>query len=382
MKLKLGENIKFLRKTQDITQENLAEILGVSCQSVSRWEAGVCYPDLELLPIIAEIFHVSLDNLIGVDDTTEKEKVAQYLQRFQLAISRGKIDECISTAREGVAEYPHNYTLLNKLMYALFVSGDDTGDIPGWQENREKYDAEIIALGERIMNYCPDQNIRLEATARLAFQHIEMGRKELGRSLYDTLPSKEFCRENQIWWGLEEAEKLPFLRQEIRSDYESLKSRIWSLGSSGYLSPEESILAYHKVFELERLICDGNLPQNSWGNARMHYELARIYAGLGKMEENRSMEEDHYKEEMYDNLKIAAEAAKAFDNRPESQCYENILLGTIVETALSFETVDDRPITEQLRDVWLSNAVFDPYRKEEPFQQIIFLLSQEDDNKS
>ena len=42
----------------------------------------------------------------------------------------------------------------------------------------EKYDAEITALGERIMKYCPDQNIRLEATARLAFNHYEMGRKK------------------------------------------------------------------------------------------------------------------------------------------------------------------------------------------------------------
>lgn len=363
MKLKLGENIKFLRKTKDITQENLAEMLGVSSQSVSRWESGTCYPDLELLPTIAGIFHLSVDRLLGIDDSVEKEKVAQYLHRFQLAISRGKIDECISIAREGVAEYPSNYTLLNKLMYALFVSGDDTGNLPGWQENMLKYDAEIVALGERIMNYCPDQNIRLEATARLAFQHMEMGRKDIGRSIYDTLPSKEYCRENQIWWGLEEEEKLPFLRKEIQADYESLKKNIWTLGSSGYLSPEESILAYHKVFELENLICDGKLPQNTWGNVRMHYELARIYAELG----NRKV--------MYDHLETAANAAVVFDKRPESQSYESLLLGTVVETALEFETSDDRPIAEQLRDIWLSNTAFDPYRAEDAFLRILTLLS-------
>ena len=42
MKLRIGENIKFLRKAADITQETLAEMLGVSCQSVSRWELGAC----------------------------------------------------------------------------------------------------------------------------------------------------------------------------------------------------------------------------------------------------------------------------------------------------------------------------------------------------
>ena len=222
MKLRIGENIKFLRKAADITQETLAEMLGVSCQSVSRWELGACYPDMELLPAIAEIFRCSADSLLGIDDSTEKAKVDQYLQRFQAAVSKGKIDECITIAREGTAEFPNNYALLNKLMYALFISGDDDGNIPDWKENMEKYDREIIALGERIRNYCPDQEIRLEATARLAFQHMEMGRRDLGRSIYETLPPKQYCRENQIWWGLEEAEKLPFIRSQIRADYESL----------------------------------------------------------------------------------------------------------------------------------------------------------------
>lgn len=100
MKLRIGENIKFLRKAADITQETLAEMLGVSCQSVSRWELGACYPDMELLPAIAEIFRCSADSLLGIDDSTEKAKVDQYLQRFQAAVSKGKIDECITIARE------------------------------------------------------------------------------------------------------------------------------------------------------------------------------------------------------------------------------------------------------------------------------------------
>lgn len=43
MKLQIGENIKSLRKAANITQETLAEMLGVSCQSVSRWELGVSH---------------------------------------------------------------------------------------------------------------------------------------------------------------------------------------------------------------------------------------------------------------------------------------------------------------------------------------------------
>lgn len=67
MKLLIGENLKRLRHEHDITQEELAHRLGVSYQSVSRWENGTCYPDMELLPLISHIFSVSLDSLLGMD---------------------------------------------------------------------------------------------------------------------------------------------------------------------------------------------------------------------------------------------------------------------------------------------------------------------------
>ena len=142
MKLNIGETIKKLRKEREITQEEFAEVLGVSCQSVSRWENDNCYPDIELIPAIAEFFGISTDRLMGVDETKEKEAVSSYLEAFQKSISVGNIDECIAVARKGVKEFPNSYVLLDKLMYALFCSGDDDGNIPEWKENMEKYDTE------------------------------------------------------------------------------------------------------------------------------------------------------------------------------------------------------------------------------------------------
>ena len=72
MKLKIGEKIKALRREQDMTQEELAEQLGITYQSVSRWETCTCYPDLELLPVIAGIFGVTMDHLMGLDTEAEQ----------------------------------------------------------------------------------------------------------------------------------------------------------------------------------------------------------------------------------------------------------------------------------------------------------------------
>ena len=84
MKLNIGETIKILRKEREITQEEFAEVLGVSCQSVSRWENNFCYPDIELIPTIAAFFGISTDKLMGIDEITEKENIEKYLEQFQL----------------------------------------------------------------------------------------------------------------------------------------------------------------------------------------------------------------------------------------------------------------------------------------------------------
>ena len=60
-----GKNLFRLRKEHRMTQEQLANLLGVAPQSVSRWENSQVYPDTELLPQIASLLHVSIDALLG-----------------------------------------------------------------------------------------------------------------------------------------------------------------------------------------------------------------------------------------------------------------------------------------------------------------------------
>lgn len=67
MKLSLPSNISKLRKEHSMTQEQLAETLGVTFASVSKWERGVATPELELIAEMADLFGVSLDTLIGYE---------------------------------------------------------------------------------------------------------------------------------------------------------------------------------------------------------------------------------------------------------------------------------------------------------------------------
>ncbi len=64
----IGENIARLRRQKEMTQEALADDIGVSAQSVSRWENGTTMPDIMLLPVISDIFGVKIDDLFKTNE--------------------------------------------------------------------------------------------------------------------------------------------------------------------------------------------------------------------------------------------------------------------------------------------------------------------------
>ena len=82
MQLDLGNNIRQLRHRDKRTQEALAEALGVTAQAVSRWESGGCYPDMNLIPSIANYFGVSIDELFGYTNQRERRDGARRAPPF------------------------------------------------------------------------------------------------------------------------------------------------------------------------------------------------------------------------------------------------------------------------------------------------------------
>ena len=356
MKLNIGETIKKLRKERDITQEEFAEVLGVSCQSVSRWENNSCYPDIELIPTIAAFFDISTDKLMGINEAAETKAVDQYLKDFQATISIGNINECIRIARAGVAEFPNNYALLNKLMYALFATCDDTANIPDWKENQIKYDTEIVALGERIMKYCPDAEIKHEATNRLAFHHCEMGRIQQGRAIFESFPPMAYCREWAIKWALSDDEELPHWRKFILQSYYALSDGLWQLVD--LVSDEDAVTVCEKSLALDHIIFDDDPPSDNWCSASHYFDYAKRLVKVNRIEE------------AIENLNICIKHVYKFENRPDIIKTTSLLIGERIKKRTDFETTDSRPLHEIVRDKWLAEKEFDAIRDTEEFKAI------------
>ena len=77
MKEVFSISLKRLRKNKQLSQEQLAQIMGVSVQAVSKWECSLSYPDIELLPLLAQTLGVSVDTLLCGKSSGSESMVGQ-----------------------------------------------------------------------------------------------------------------------------------------------------------------------------------------------------------------------------------------------------------------------------------------------------------------
>ena len=104
-RLKLSENLAFLRRRSGRTQEELAVFLGVTKASVSKWETGQSFPDIMLLPRLASYFDISVDELIGYQAQLTREEIRKIYIRFTEDFETRPFEEVMEESREFVKEY-------------------------------------------------------------------------------------------------------------------------------------------------------------------------------------------------------------------------------------------------------------------------------------
>lgn len=122
MQIKLGEKIKELRKRDGRKQEELAVALGVTNQAVSRWEANGGYPDIEMLPAIANYFHITMDELFGYDNDRQT-KLQSYMDQADQMYQQEDTLSVIGFLRNAISEFPAEWQLQYRLANSLVKLG-------------------------------------------------------------------------------------------------------------------------------------------------------------------------------------------------------------------------------------------------------------------
>lgn len=229
MQKNFSEVFKNLRKKREMTQEQIAEVLGVSCQAVSKWETNSSYPDISLLPIIADYFGVSVDCLIGHDIGKKFEEINEACAKAKEMIKEKRYMEAIPPLREMLIKHPGN----EKLMYQLAWNLSWT-----MTESMDNYN-EAILLYEKILTISSDAEMILKVKRDLIHRYSTKDEMEKAISLAKTLPPFEFCREKYL--GLCNL-------LEGRELSEDLQSNIKLFG--------QALLECLKYFENEKILSD------------------------------------------------------------------------------------------------------------------------------
>ena len=177
METKLAENIRAFRKERSLTQEQLAEVLGVTTGAVYKWEAKLSVPDIALILQMADFFDTSVDVLLGYE--MKDNRLDTTVKRMQ-ECRRNKDRAALAEAEKALKKYPHSFKIVNECATVFRVFYIETGD--------KKLGRRALELMERTLTLLP-QNTDPElneqtVSGRMAEVYMSLGETEKGIELY------------------------------------------------------------------------------------------------------------------------------------------------------------------------------------------------------
>ena len=325
-KLPIGEKIRLLRKKNDVTQDKLAEHLGVTPQAVSRWESGVCYPDMNYLPGIADYFSVTMDDLLCYSGAQKAAKVRAYLEEAEHLLDRDRVTDALELLRNAMADVPSDFSLQLETagvlsLYAGMLAESGAGERA--QKAIRAALSEAVSLCHRILEDCTDDSLRDETKKTLcdiyAHQLNDVARAEqIADQLHGMSVSREIIRAtmltgdvafaqaqtnlllfaDNIWWHLYNLACVP----DIAGDHYTIEEKIEILQKGVTLF--DVIFGDTPLFYADRL-------------ANSYRQLSMLYLSVGQ------------DAEAMDCFERMADYAILFDERPAAAVYESVILNAV-----------------------------------------------------
>ncbi len=273
--MSIGSTIKRLRREKDITQEQLAEYLGITSRAISQWECDRTAPDISQLPALCHIFDVSSDILLGIDIDQNNQEIKKYLSEANDLGNQGKNAERTALLREANRRFPRDYKIMERLADAIVCEYSRRGI--------KEYD-EVFEFCNRILTECTDSNIRYEAIGTLGVAYGYAGKKDEMLKLAKEMPRARFSYENFMvyrWKGTggfkERQEYMHFLINELLSMIHCLKGHCDDDGKMIYSWEERKEFNQFEIDLLECLYPDGDYQQNAYYGATASYFLFKDF---------------------------------------------------------------------------------------------------------
>ena len=216
MELHIGRNIRRLRRERNLTQEEVAAHLGISFQAISKWERSDGYPDITLLPALANYFGTTTDELLGVDELASEETYRQINREWEENRLAGRHEENVRLMRESLKRFPNDALLLVQLSSSL-------ERLDGTDEEKCAHLRESIAVQEQILRYGEDSEVRNATQFNICFAYMKNDEPEKAIAQAKKLPNLYKTRENAL------VSLLPDGEEKIQAAKAALEPLKWAI---------------------------------------------------------------------------------------------------------------------------------------------------------
>lgn len=275
MELRIAETIKKQRKSRDMTQEELARALGVSPQSVSKWECGDGYPDITLLPVIANFFAITVDELIGNDELGRQADIDSYWKRIEEFEKEGDFHGEIGYITEFLRKYPDDYDYIVSLSSVMI-------DLPA--DERAQYMPLMNEQAEKLLKESTWQWGREIIIRRMAMMCDDADLKKwIELCAFNYNAHRDEVLEERLWQqGKHDESRLRFDVNNLR-----ILLHFMSRNNRNWAAPERATEWFKTQIRLIEFFGeDGEIPQAWWGKyANLHFRAGCSSFGYGDKEQ-------------------------------------------------------------------------------------------------
>ena len=358
MKLYIAEMIAKRRRELNLTQEELASRIGVSAQAVSNWERKAGYPDVLLIPSLANALGISTDALFGINHQSDAEVLERFKGELRQLTTSEEQKECLI---QYYHQYPNTYCILEWIIWIVY------------REYRN--DAKMIdlakQLGRRILAECTDTGLRITARKVLAFICDDDDAQEYINSFDEHVLVRPNIIGRRLW------DKRDYTSAHDYFDLEIVLLFQYIVGRSSYCkdAPEQAIKWNELLIDLMKTIGNGDVPEGWLGNygltlmrlAAAHFACGNKEQGYKSLENALVIYEEWYSFSKDDNLSVGR--LSLFDNIHFSRidCNIAVYIGDKrYEYYGVWETNVSTPLTAESGWNW-----FDAVRNEEEFVEIV-----------
>jgi len=205
MEMNIGPIIMEKRKEKQVTQQELANFVGVSKASVSKWETGQTYPDITLLPLLAAYFDITIDSLLTYEPQLDNHEIQRIYGMLKKSLETQPSEDVLATIRSFVRRYYSCYPFILQMGMFLLNHADL---LPG-EENIQTYNKEAQELFVHVKTQAKDpelitQALKYEAYTSLTLNEFDQVLEILGDQVPALFPIESLIAAAQQQKGEEQ----------------------------------------------------------------------------------------------------------------------------------------------------------------------------------